>query len=383
MQVALLPDFAEEGWPSMDLMLEMLSREYAGLDAADIHWRELRPPFRRFWPAVFGSGPRLRNSERLCNRFCSYPSYLRKHAAGWDVFHILDHSYSQLVHDLPASRVVVTCHDLDTFRCLLAPDAEPRPAWFRAMARRILRGLQKARWITCPSQATRQALEQYQIISPDRICVIPNGVDPVCSQPATPEAQAAARELLPEGRGEPWLLHVGSTIPRKRMELLLQILARLQDRAIPVRLAQVGGELTPAQERLARDATVRNLIYILPFVPKATLAAIYRRAALLVLPSRAEGFCLPLAEAQACGLPAAVTDLPVMRETGGPATSYLPLDDPDAWTQKITDLLLERASQPSAWQARSQIAQGWAGRFSWRACAEQMLALYRQIADTV
>lgn len=380
MQVALLPDFSEEGWPSMDLMLEMLTREYAGLAAGDFYWRELRPPYRRFWPAAFGPGAWLRNSERLWNRFCAYPSYLKKHAAGWDVFHLLDHSYSQLVHDLPASRVMVTCHDLDTFRCLLDPAAEPRPFWFRAMARCILRGLQKARWITCPSQATRQALLQYQIAQPDRVYVIPNGVDPVCSQPVSPEAMAAARDLLPDGRGEPWLLHVGSTIPRKRMELLLQILARLRDHAVPVRLAQVGGDLTPAQEKLARDARVRDLIYILPFIPKAALAAVYRRAALLVLPSRAEGFCLPLAEAQACGLPAVVTDLPVMRETGGPATSYLPLDNLDAWTQKITDLLRERALQPAAWQARSQAAQAWAHRFSWRACAGQMLDLYRQIA---
>lgn len=380
MQVALLPDFAEEGWPSMDLMLEMLAAEYARMGAADFSWRDLRPPYRRIWPTALGSGAGLHGSQRLWNRFCSYPSYLKKHAAGWDVFHLLDHSYSQLIHALPASRVVVTCHDLDTFRCLLTPDAEPRPAWFRAMARRILRGLQKAACVTSPSQATRQALLQYQLVSPDRVCVIPNGVDPVCGRPAAPEAMAAARALLPDGRGEPWLLHVGSTIPRKRMEFLLQILARLRDQAVPVRLAQVGGELTPVQERLARDARVRDLIYILPFIPKATLAAIYRHAALLVLPSRAEGFCLPLAEAQACGLPAAVTDLPVMRETGGPATSYLALDDLDAWSAKIAALLLERASQPAAWQARSQVAQGWASRFSWSACASQMLSLYRQIA---
>ena len=45
-------------------------------------------------------------------------------AAGFDVFHVVDHSYSQLVHRLPATRTVVTCHDLDTFRSILRPDED-------------------------------------------------------------------------------------------------------------------------------------------------------------------------------------------------------------------------------------------------------------------
>ena len=71
---------------------------------------------------VLGRRPWFRNADRLLNRFVNYPRYLRQHASEFDVFHIVDHSYAQLVHELPAARTVVTCHDLDTFRCLLDPE---------------------------------------------------------------------------------------------------------------------------------------------------------------------------------------------------------------------------------------------------------------------
>ena len=62
-----------------------------------------------------------------------------------------------------AERTVVTCHDLDTFRCLLEPSREPRPRWFRAMARRILTGFQKAAVVVCDSEATRQAVLAHDL----------------------------------------------------------------------------------------------------------------------------------------------------------------------------------------------------------------------------
>src|SRR5262249_58441189 len=97
------------------------------------------------------------NADRLLNRFWDYPRLLGRLArrGGFDLFHLVDHSYAQLVLALPPGRVVVTCHDLDAFRCLLEPGREPRPAWFRAMARRTLGGLRRAAFIACDSEATR------------------------------------------------------------------------------------------------------------------------------------------------------------------------------------------------------------------------------------
>src|SRR5207344_1409063 len=94
----------------------------------------LQPPFKR---RVSWSG-HGQNMDRLINRLWEYPRWLGKRIDQYDLFHVADHSYSQLIHVLPADRTGVFCHDLDTFRCLLDPKSDPRPRWFRAMARRIL-----------------------------------------------------------------------------------------------------------------------------------------------------------------------------------------------------------------------------------------------------
>ena len=93
----------------------------------------LCPPFRRVatrLPAV-GRRNAAFNADRLLNRFVLFPRYARRSAARFDLFHVVDHTYAQLVHALPAGRAGVYCHDLDAFRCLLDPAADPRPRWFR------------------------------------------------------------------------------------------------------------------------------------------------------------------------------------------------------------------------------------------------------------
>ncbi len=102
------------------------------------------------------AAPTFHNLDRLANRFFDYPRHLRDLRSNVDLFHIVDHSYSQLVHSLPAERTVVTCHDLDTFRCLLDPACEKRPGWFRAMTARILKGFTQAAHVITGSAIVRE-----------------------------------------------------------------------------------------------------------------------------------------------------------------------------------------------------------------------------------
>ncbi|MHC5543090.1 glycosyltransferase family 1 protein, partial [Singulisphaera rosea] len=146
-RLALVCDYAEEGWPSMDLMGEMLFAYLGREHSAELSVTPVCPPYRHRMtrvPIVRGRGA-ARNADRLLNRFWDYPRSLGRRArqGEFDLYHLVDHSYSQLVHALPDDRTIVTCHDLDTFRCLLDPAREPRPAWFRAFARRTLEGMQK------------------------------------------------------------------------------------------------------------------------------------------------------------------------------------------------------------------------------------------------
>src|SRR4029079_14214193 len=106
------------------------------------------------------------------------------------------------------------------------------------------------------------------------------------------------------------------SIARKRLETLIQIISELSGH---VRLVRVGGPFTAEQAALARDLVVS--VVLLPFLDRATLAAIYRRCALLVMPSEREGFGLPLLESVGCGAFVVVGGIGAVREVGGDAVS--------------------------------------------------------------
>ena len=384
LRVAIVADYPEEGWPSMDLVAGMILDHLRLGHAREVEAVRVCPPYRRRLGRL--PGRRLahaaRNADRALNRHADYPRYLLRLARRepFDVYHIVDHSYAQLAAAAPPGRAVVTCHDLDTFRCLLRPDLEPRPAWFRVLARRTLRGLRAAAAVACISEATRSALRSGGLVPEDRLRVIPYGTHPEYLEPPDPAAVAEADRLVGPA-GAPELLHVGSNIPRKRIDVLLATFAGVR-RAIPgARLIKVGGAFTPEQAALARELGVADAIRVIPFLgDRRVLAALYRRAALVLQPSEAEGFGLPLAEAMACGAPLLVSDLPVLREVAGDAAVYRPVGDVPAWVEAALSLLDERSHRPDALRGRRDAGLARSATFRWETHADRLVDLYREVA---
>jgi glycosyltransferase involved in cell wall biosynthesis len=381
-RVAVISDFIEEGWPSMDLVAEMLSDHLAREHAKCFDVELVRPRF--IWPSSLRSIANKHSlaAAKLFNRFAVYPRWIARNRSRFDIFHIVDHSYSHLIHHLPANRCVVTCHDLDTFRCLLEPDIEHRSWAFRAMTRRIFGGFRQAARVNCVSSATRDDIVRHAVIPIKRLEVVPNGVHPIFTHVADPDADAEICRLL--GRrsiGSIEILHVGSTQPRKRIDLLLRMFAAVRADFPDARLIRVGGGLTKQNQALAEQLGVSDAITILPFLERRVLAATYRRADVLVLPSEAEGFGLPIIEALACGVPVIASDLPVLREVGGDAVRYCAVGDGDAWNRAIIDVIRERDANGSADLERRARATAHASRFSWSANAERATHAYRELLD--
>ena len=213
----------------------------------------------------------------------------------------------------------------------------------------------------------------------DRLSVIPNGFS--SAGWAEPDAIAdleAARFLGPRGGLD--LLHVGSTIPRKRIDLLLDVFAAIRAVRSTARLVRVGGPFTAEQRVRARDLGVLDAIAVLPFVDRATLSAVYRRAAVALLPSEREGFGLPIVEALGCGTPMVASDIPVLREVGGEAVEYCGVGDIGAWRDTVVTLLAEREGARERWAARRAAGLERAADFSWSRYAEQVVAVYDAVA---
>ena len=377
LRVAIVADFVEEGWPSMDLvadmLLERLRAEHAGTVTAEL----VRPALRRRTSHL--PGKTAFNVDRVLNRFWDYPRALSKLTRSFDVFHVVDHSYAQLVHALPAERTLVTCHDLDTFRSVLQPAFEARSAAYRAMTKRILEGLRKAGHVACDTEATRDALVRYAGILPERTSVVHNGPHPSCTPRWEAAAEAEATRLIGRGHGVD-LLHVGSTIERKRIDTLLRVFEALRPDFPGIRLIRVGGPMNGEQRRLARDLGIEDRILSVPFLDRSTLAAIYRHCALLLLTSDREGFGLPALEALACGTPVVASNIAALREVGGDAVAYCDVDDVDEWRTRVARLLVERREQPDAWASRKALGIQRAAVFSWSRYADATVALYARLA---
>ena len=373
LRVAIVADLLDERWPSMDLVADMLM-VHAGSGASAVSPVLMRPTF----PPVLRQGAsQPPTSERIFHRFWSYPRWLRAQPRA-DVYHIVDHSYAHLAAALPRGRAVITCHDTDAFRALLAT-GERESSLPRFFVKRVLAGLRRAAVVACVSEHTRQELLAHGLVEPARLVVVPNGVHPSFTPDPDAAADYDAMELTgPVGGAD--LLHVGSTIPRKRIDVLLEVLAAVARRRPSTRLWRVGGAFTDQQRARARELGVEHLITVLPFVSRPVLAALYRRASLVVLTSEREGFGLPVIEAMACGAPVVCTDLPVLREVGGEAAEYCAIGEIDAWTQRILALLAERDARGDAWAARRARALRHARRFTWAGNASAMQRVYARVA---
>lgn len=372
-RVALLADMPEERWPSMDLVGEMLAVELGQFP--DIRAELVRPSMKRRFSRGDDFDTAGYNLDRLTGRMFDYPRTLRSQVPHFDLFHITDHSYAHLALATPPGRTIVTCHDIDAFRAVLEPEEHPRPWWIRRISRRALEGLQRAAVVSCDSRATRDDLLRYGLIPEEKLVVVPLGVHPACSPDPT-EADAALALRLGPAETVPELLHVGSTIPRKRIDVLLEIFAAIRETHPTARLLRVGGPFTEDQAALAKRLGVERAIEVLPFIDRETLAAVYRRALALLLPSSAEGFGLPVVEALACGTPVLCSDLAVLREVGGDAASYFEPEDVAGFAKRACALI----EDPQALTARRAEGLHQASEFRWTATAGKFAEIYREMA---
>jgi glycosyltransferase involved in cell wall biosynthesis len=381
-RLALICDFQEEGWHSMNLVADQLHLSLLS-PLRGVAPVKVRPPMMMLTSRLTWASRRtLRNFDRFANRFLHYPAHIRRLRESFDLFHVIDHSYSHLVHELPANRTIVTCHDVDTFGSVTSPVRERRSWLFRRMTERILDGFRKAAHIVCVSGTTRDEVIRCEFAPASRVSVIHNGLNSTYGAEPDPESDGElTRYLGPQADIE--LLHVGSTIPRKRIDLLLQIFARLRNSFPSARLIRVGGPFTEQQAVLASRLGVDKAVVELPYLEERVLASLYRRVSLVIQTSEAEGFGLPVAEALACGAVVVASDIPVLREIGGSSAQYCAVGDIDLWQREIRKLIETRKDQPVEWMRLRSGGISRAAEFRWDVAAARLRELYSKLQGSL
>src|SRR5262249_45016678 len=159
---------------------------------------------------------------------------------------------------------------------------------FQCMMRRVLKGLQKAAIVFHSTAQMRRRIEEFALVDPAKLVCVPYGVSPEFSSELTGDDSIVGS--LVGLNGKPFILHVGSFIPRKRIDVLLNVFAALYRRMPEFMLVQVGGRWTAAQQTQIERLGLQTAVIQRQGLGRRALAALYRHSALALLPSEAEGF---------------------------------------------------------------------------------------------
>jgi glycosyltransferase involved in cell wall biosynthesis len=265
--------------------------------------------------------------------------------------------------------VVATVHDLMPFR---------HPGWYgrgerAAFVRAVERFCAGAAHLLAVSATVAGELADRGV-GPERISVVPPGVDPRFFTPDPTRAAGAARaRRLEPGR---YLIAVGAVSSRKNAAVVVRALSRLDPRhRLPLVLCGPAGDGLAGLTAEAARLGVGDLLRHIGYVDDGELAALVAGAAALVHPSRDEGFGLPPVEAMAAGTPAVVARAASLPEVVGDAALLADPDDPDAWADAIAAVCTDgelRARLVTAGRAR-------AAGFTWERSAAAALAAYERV----
>ena len=316
--------------------------------------------------------PRARWIDRAWSRYVTYPATLRHRRA--DVFHILDQAYAHLIRRLDAEHTVVTCHDLIP---LLAADGVVPVQVPRLVVRTFrwrVHQMAAARKVIAVSRATQEALARYTPVRPDRIAVVPQGVNRTFRVLEGRKPALRAARDLPAAAAV--LLHVATRDRYKNTPVLLQALAGLRRlHGKDIILARVGAPLHPDEADLARRLGVGDAVRYAGFVDEESLVEWYNAADVFVFPSSWEGFGWPPLEAMACGTPVVASDVPALTEVVGDAGLLVPSTDPSAVADAVERVLTDRALADSL----RQRGRARAARFTWEQTAAATAAVYQEL----
>ncbi|MBL7809489.1 MAG: glycosyltransferase family 4 protein [Saprospiraceae bacterium] len=276
---------------------------------------------------------------------------------GVQVFHGLSHELPLGLRNA-GIRSVVSVHDLIFMR---HPELYPGiDRYF--YEKKYRRAALEADVVVAISEQTRTDLDYFFGIPAHKVQVIGQACDAMFERLSFRHLPDPNALPVPDGISlpeDPFLLCVGSLIPRKNWHQLIRALELLKLRGYDIPLVAVGsGKSTYALglEEQAIRAGIR-VHWVLRHLPTEALAGLYRRAAGMVYPSVFEGFGIPILEAMTVGIPVLTTRGGCFEEVGGPAALYASPDQPEEIADQILQLLNPQIRAKLLPAMTTQIAQ--------------------------
>jgi glycosyltransferase involved in cell wall biosynthesis len=273
-------------------------------------------------------------------------------------------------------RLVITVHDM-AFR--LFPETAPHVT--RQWLKRLDEVVPRATRIIAVSEATKRDLLELSDVPPERVVVIPHGIDTDLVRPASPDAIDRTRRRF--GIDGPYLLYLGGIEPRKNLPRLLAAFAGLDADVRPT-LVLAGGwvawnpeGIDATKEAIAKlPEQVRQRVVMTGYVSDQDKVALLSGATALVYPSMYEGFGLPVLEAMACRIPVLTSDVGALPDVAGDAALLVPPTDVEAIAVGMDRLLRDGSLRDRLVHAGAARV----GAFRWEDAARRTSEVLRDAA---
>jgi glycosyltransferase involved in cell wall biosynthesis len=296
----------------------------------------------------------------------------------------LFHSPSPILPPIMKGKQVLTVHDLFFLKAPGKAQRQSRTAFRRLIAKH----LERADRIISVSRYTANEVMEIFNVPEDKISVIYHGCDHVHNNeksgltddlkniPEEGTSENILRRLNFPEKGD-FILFVGTIEPRKNPELLLSAFERLAERykkGVYLIIAGDFGWETGFFRKKLESSKDRDKVIITGYLDRNILIHLYRSSKLLVMPSRQEGFGLPVIEAMELELPVIASKTSSLSEIGSDAVFYFEKESAEDLAAKMEKLLEDADLR------REMIDRGRkrAREFTWEKSAMFTLEAYRE-----
>jgi glycosyltransferase involved in cell wall biosynthesis len=271
------------------------------------------------------------------------------------------HSLASIAPLVLGTRSVVTLHDV-TF--LNERTFGRMTTW--GMGALVKRAARDADALIAITAAARDEICATLGVAPARFTVIHHGHTPPGPVDQAVVARVLDRYALADVRV---VLCVAAKRPHKNQALLIRA-AELLDPDVVLVLAGHAEPYERELRSLADELGMHERVRFVGYLPDDELEAMWALASCAALPTLAEGFGLPVLEALTRGVPVAASDIPVLREVGGPLVHYFDPRDPGSCARAVQDALADTQT--------SRLGPEHAAAFSWTAAARATYATYER-----
>jgi glycosyltransferase involved in cell wall biosynthesis len=271
---------------------------------------------------------------------------------------------------------VTTIHDLTP---MVMPCFPRRIAFFLKFL--LARSAKSSAAVITVSESSRQDLIRICGVPESKVHVVYEGYDPALFSPVPPEPVLLQRLLVRLNINRPYILHHGAIQPRKNLSRLIGAYRRMLARnpQLDVDLVLAGPLAWQHEETVnaaKADNAGRGKVVLTGALNDRDLSLLVRDASLEVIPSLYEGFCLPMVESMACGIPTIAANTSCLPEISGGVLRYFNPYSVEELAGCMEAVLLSRDLQTELAERGRERAQN----FTWDLCAQETLAVLEQVA---